>query len=131
MQFKLYKNEIIIVLSICMLFGAFIYKKKLQDTQKNDTNTIILQETKKIIALKKVWADKSSIAKIRTLKNIVPSSKVKWNQKSKKLSVSFLDLSPKEFNSVITKIMNLPIEIIILEVKEMNSKYTVEMKCKW
>ena len=131
MQFKLYKNEIIMVLAICVLLGAFFYKQKAQKAQKDDASIVILQETKKIIALKKIWADKSSISKIKNLKNIVSSSKVKWNKKSKKLSVSFLDLSNKEFNKVMTKIMNLPIEIISLEAKEVDSKYKVEMKCKW
>jgi hypothetical protein len=130
-QLKRYKNELIVGFALLLLLIALIYKQGVVSSQADTSTGTSLQELKEVIALKKVWGDKKTTKKVDKLKTIVPPSKVKWSKKSKKLTVSFLNLSNQELNRVIVKIMNLAVEIQKLEVKKLDTSYQVEFKCKW
>jgi len=132
-QLKAYKNELITGVALLLLLIAFVYKQGQVATQIDvSANTgASLQELKEVIALKKVWGDKKTTKKVDKLKNIVSPSKVKWSRKSKRLSASFSNLSNQELNRLITKIMNLAVEIQKLDVKKLGVSYHVELKCKW
>ena len=84
-----------------------------------------------MIALKKVWGDKKITKKVDGLKAMVPASQVKWKRDGRKLTASFRKLSPNGLNKMITKIMNIAVEIQKLEVKKMGGAYQLELKCKW
>jgi hypothetical protein len=130
-QLKRYKNELIVGFALLLLLIALIYKQGVVSSQADTSAGTSLQELKEVIALKKVWGDKKTTKKVDKLKTIVSPSKVKWSKKSKKLTVSFLNLSNQELNRVIVKIMNLAVEIQKLEVKKLDASYQVEFKCKW
>jgi len=43
----------------------------------------------------------------------------------------FSTLSASELNKVLSKILNLAVEIQKLEIKKIGPSYTMEFKCKW
>jgi len=132
-KLKAYKNEILVGLALLLLAISLIYKqgKVSAAHTQNGGATSSLQELKEVIALKKVWGDKKITKKVDQLKTIIPPSKVKWNRKGKKLTASFKNISAQELNRLITKIMNLAVEIQKLEVHKSGTSYQVEFKCKW
>ena len=84
-----------------------------------------------MIALKKIWSDKKTTQKIKKLQTLIPESKVRWSSKSKKLTASYKGLTASELNKLVTKILNLAVEIQKLKVQKTDSSYDVEFKCKW
>jgi len=132
-ELKAYKNELIVALALLLLIVALIYKQgKVSSTNSSEGGVnSSLQELKEVIALKKVWGDKKITKKVEKLQKIVSPSKIKWSQKGKKLTASFKNLSPQEFNQVMIKIMNLAVELQKLEVHKTGTSYQVELKCKW
>jgi len=133
MQLKAYKNELIVGLAFLLLIIAFSYKQIQVSNQNNASSgaATSLQELKDVIALKKIWGDKKISKKVDKLKTLVSPSKIKWQRQGKKLTVSFQGLSAQEFNRLMIKVMNLPVEIQKLEVHNTGSVYQVEFKCKW
>jgi len=133
MHIKTYKNELIIGLTFLLLIIAFSYKQTQVSNQNSATSqaTVALEELKDVIALKKIWGDKKSTKKVEKLKTLVSPSKIQWHREGKKLTASFKDLSAQTFNRLITRIMNLAVEIQKLEVQNTGSAYQVELKCKW
>jgi len=133
MQLKAYKNELIIGISLLLLVVAFSYKH-IQVSNHNNASAgaaMELQELQDVIALKKIWGDKNIGKKVEKLKTLVSSSKVTWHKEGKKLNVAFHGLDAQEFNRLIAKIMNLPVEIKTLQIRNEGSEYHVEFKCKW
>ena len=133
MIWKRYQNELIVVISLLLLVISLVYKNaKHASSIENQTSTkYAVHEFKEIIAHKKRWADKNIAKKLDKLKNTVPVSKLTWKKKGKKLTASFKGLTSKELNKVVTTILNLAIQIEVLEVKDVQSSYDVEFKCKW
>lgn len=132
-QLKAYKNELIVLLALLLLIIALVYKQvKVSAVNNSATGTSSsLHELKEVIALKKVWGDKKITKKIEKLKSIVPPSKVKWSRQGKKLTATFDNLTDKELNRLITKVMNLPVEIQKLKIHKTATSYKMELKCKW
>ena len=132
-QLKAYKNEIIVALSLLLLLIALIYKQgkvaSVNDEQSRTSSSV--QELKEVIALQNIWGNKKITKKVDKLQRIVAPSKMKWSRKGKKLTASFQNLSSQEFNRLIIKIMNLPVELQKLEVHKTGTSYQVELKCKW
>lgn len=133
MQIKAYKNELIVALALILLLVAFGYKQVQVSNQNSASGAAAtsLQELKEVIALKKIWGDKKITKKVEKLQNIVSPSKITWKRQGKKLTASFKGLSASEFNRLMTKIMNLAVEIQRLEVNKIGTVYQVEFKCKW
>jgi len=128
-----YRYEFLIITSLIILVFSIGYKNmKLSSGVENiqETRESIL-EFKELIILKKRWGDKKIFKKVDILKKIVPSSKVKWQKKSRKLSVSYNKLSSKELNKVVTKILNLAVEIVQMDITRDDKIYNMEFKCKW
>ncbi|MFK5975627.1 MAG: hypothetical protein QM493_03870 [Sulfurovum sp.] len=132
-SWKKYQNELIVIFSFLFMFGGYIYKTNIVANE-----AISAVETKKtlsdmrnVIALKKLWTDKKTSQRVAKLKSIVPISKVKWSNKRKKVKASYRDLSARELNKLISKILSLPIEIKLLTIQNISKSYSVEFKCKW
>ena len=90
-----------------------------------------MTEFRKVVALKKTWADKKVSKKVDKLKQIVPASKVKWSKKGKKLSANYKALNAKELNKLITTILSMAVQIQELKINRSGSVYDMEFKCKW
>jgi len=133
MWLKRYKSELIVGVAALLLLLAFVYKqgKVAQQNSTSVDSVSSLQELKEVIALKKVWGDKKITKKVDKLKTIISSSKINWKRKGKKLTASFKNLSASELNRLMSKVMNLAVEIQKLEVKKSGASYIVEFKCKW
>jgi len=133
MSLKKYQNELIILLSLLIMMGAYFYKSHhiTQQREGGSQANQALLEAKKAINLKRIWADKSLKKKVDILQNIVAPSKVTWNKSKKKLYAKYTGLGPNELNKLITKILNIPVSITLLDVKKVGSNYNVEFKCKW
>ena len=133
MSWKQYQNELIALAALLIMFFAYIYKHNQVSSQVEHTKTVqhSIEELKEVIALKKVWADKKTDKKVKKLQMLISPNKVKWSKKSNKVTVNYTSLSSNELNQLITKILNLPIEITLLDVQKIGSSYTVEFKCKW
>jgi hypothetical protein len=88
-------------------------------------------EIKEVIALQKIWADKKTTKNVDKLQTLIPTSKVQWSSKSKKVTANYKGLTATELNNLVTKILNLPVEIQKLKIQKIASSYDVEFKCKW
>ncbi len=133
MSMKRYQNELIVLLVFFLMLGALFYKNKQLSLQIENATYVkqSIVDFKEIIALKKVWADKKTSKKVEKLKKLISASKMKWSYKSKKITASYKDLTAVELNKLITKILELPVEIQKLEIQKTTSFYNVEFKCKW
>ncbi len=133
MNWKLYKNELIVALSVVFMLSAFLYKNTQLSSHSQEMlrTKHTVREFRELIALQKTWADKKVSKKVNKLEKIVPASKVKWSKKGKKLTAIYKDLSPKELNKLITNILSMAVQIQELKIKRNNSSYDVEFKCKW
>jgi len=130
-----YKNEIILLLTLLFAIGAFFYKFSANsEVQKN--KTIIekkIDEINTIEKYKKQWASKGMANKIKIFKTIVSASKIKkFSKQSSKVTLSYKNLTARELNKIINKLLNLPIQIINLKIKESSkNQFTMEFTCKW
>ena len=133
MNWKLYKNELIVVASLLLMLYALLYKNNQISSHAQEmlSTKHTVREFRELIALKKTWADKKVSKKVNKLEKIVPSSKVKWSKKGKKLTASYKDLDPKELNKLIINILSMAVQIQELKINRNDSSYDVEFKCKW
>jgi len=133
MSWQRYQNELIILGTFLLMLGAYIYKHNqvtAQTMQASSTQHTI-NELKEVISLQKIWVDKNVLKKIDNLKGIVSASKVKWSKQKTEVDAKYTALSSNELNKLTTKILNLPAEILLLDIKKIGSSYNVEFKCKW
>ena len=133
MSLKRYQNELVVLLALLLMLGAFLYKNGQISSQEKYAATTkqAVADFKEIVALKKIWADKKISKKVEKLKSLIPVSKVRWSSKSKKVTASYKGLTAAELNKLVTKILDLPIEIKKLKIHNIASSYDVEFKCKW
>ena len=133
MNWKLYKNELIVVASLLLMLSALLYKNNQisSRTQEMLSTKHTVREFRELITLQKTWADKKVSKKVNKLEKIVPTSKVKWSKKGKKLTASYKDLDPKELNKLIINILSMAVQIQELKINRNDSSYDVEFKCKW
>jgi len=133
MNWKQYQNELIALAAFVIMLFAYSYKHAKVTAHMEDSKAVeaSIEEIKEVVALKKVWADKNINQKVEALHTLVPSSKLKWSKTGKKLTANYVKLSANELNKLITKILNLPVGISILEVNKIDATYKVELKCKW
>jgi len=133
MSWKRYQNELIALAAFLLMFIGYVYKT----TQVSSQAEIMasaqhsIEQIKEVVALKKIWADKKTSKKIEKLQTLIPEAKVKWSSKSKKVTASYKGLTATELNKLVTKILNLPVEIQKLKIQKIASSYDVEFKCKW
>ena len=133
MTWKRYQNELIALIAFVLMFGAYGYKAA-QVSSQTETMAAAkhsVGEIKEVIALKKIWSDKKTSKKVDKLQTLISASKVKWSSKSKKVTASYKSLTATELNKLVTKILNLPVEIQKLKIQKIASSYDVEFKCKW
>lgn len=133
MNWKLYKNELIVGAALLLMLSAFIYKNTQITSRSQEmlSNKHTVREFREIVSLQKTWANKNISKKVDKLEKIIPSSKVKWNKKGKKLTASYKDLDPKELNKLITTVLSMAVQIQELKINRNDSSYDVEFKCKW
>ena len=130
---KRYQNELIVLIAFVFMLGGYLYKN-VQIASQSQTSAKAsgsISELKEVIALQKIWSDKKTTKKVNKLQTIIPENKVKWNSKNKKVTASYKGLSSSELNTLVTKILNLPIMIQKLKIQKLASSYDVEFKCKW
>lgn len=132
MKFKRYMNEIIVFMALLLLFGAYGYKQYQVGEQEEQVTQVkrSLAELKEVVALKKIWGDKVS-KKVKSLQSAISVSKVKWSNKQNKVTATYSNLSSNELNKLITKILNTPVVITLLDITTAGSNYNVEFKCEW
>lgn len=133
MNWKKYQNELIVLLAFIFMFMGYVYKHSQISSQKESMveSKLALEEIKAVIALKKIWSDKKITQKVGKLKTLISEDKVRWSKKSKKVTASYKGLNDKELNTLVTKILNLPVAIKKLHIKKVAASYDVEFKCQW
>jgi len=133
MNWKRYQNELIVLGAFLFMFSMYLYKQHAISSQSGERNDVTqtIEEIKEVVALKKIWADKKISKKVENLKTLVPSSKVKWSKKSRKVTALYTGLRPSELNKLTSKILNTPVVIDNLDIQKTGSSYRVEFKCKW
>ena len=133
MSWQKYQNELIVLGTFLVMLGTYIYKYNQVGGQTNASSPTQqkIDEIKEVVALQKVWDDKSLSKKVKNLETLISTSKVKWSKKNKEVNASYKALSSQELNNLTTKILNLPVEILLLDIKKIGSTYTMEFKCKW
>ena len=133
MNWKRYQNELMVLGTFFFMFSMYLYKQYAVSSQLGEQNEITqtITEIKEVVALQKVWADKKISKKVEKLKVLVPASKVKWHQKSRKVTAFYTELKPSELNRLSSKILNTPVVIEKLDIQKTGANYKVEFKCKW
>jgi hypothetical protein len=128
-----YKNELILVGSIIFMILSYIYKSNTaSEVQNLAVNS--QQEYAEIVQannLSHIWSNKKITNKIKVLNTIVPSSKIQWNQKGKKLVAKYHNLNAQELNKIVNKILNLTVQIEVMNITRSDKSYNMELKCKW
>ena len=133
MIWKRYQNELIVVVALVLMLGGYLYKHT-QITSQSETMAQAnrsVAEVKEVIALQKIWSDKKITKKVDSLQTLIPENKVKWSSKNKKVTATYKGLTTSELNRVVTKILNLPVEIQQLKIQKLTSTYDMEFKCRW
>ena len=133
MIWKRYQNEWIVLAAFVLMLGGYLYKHT-QITAQSETTAKASRsvgELKEVIALQKIWSDKRTTKKVESLQRLIPEEKVKWSSKNKKVTASYKGMTPSELNTLVTKILNLPVEIQKLKIQKLATAYDVEFKCKW
>ena len=135
MTLQRYKNELILFATILFTLFTFFYRLSANSyVQENKTQMQQeIAEVTNLIALKKQWDDKRVANRVKILKTLVPASKVKsFHKKSKKLMASYSRLTANELNKVNNKLINIPVQIVQLNInKTAKNQYTMEFTCKW
>lgn len=133
MNWKKYQNELIVLIAFMFLIMGYWYKHTQVFSQRKAMveSKLAFEEIKEVIALKKIWSDKKTTQKVSKLRTLIPENKMQWSKKSKKVTASYKGLSDKELNTLVTKILNLPVAIKKLHIKNVASSYDVEFKCQW
>lgn len=133
MNWQRYQNELIVLLTFLLMLGGYLYKNTQISSQVEQAISLkhSVNEFKEIVTLKKIWADKKTSKKVEKLKELIPASKVKWSNKGKKVTAVYENLTSKELNKLVSKILNLAVQIQLLEIHKNASSYHVELKCKW
>jgi len=133
MNWKRYQNELIVLSAFILMLMGYGYKYTEISSQKESMleSKAALEEMKEVIALKKIWSDKKIIQKVSKLQTVIPENKMQWSKKSNKVTASYKGLNDKELNTLVTKILNLPIEIKKLHIKKVALTYDMEFKCQW
>jgi len=135
MTLQRYKNELILLLSLLFALGAFIYKNSVNNyvLENKVTTEKTISDIKSIENYKKQWANKKMAKKVKIFQNLVEQSKVKsFSKKSFKFNVSYINLTAKELNKITNKLLNMPLQIVLLNIEESSkNKFKMELKCKW
>jgi len=128
-----YQNELIVLIAFVFMLGGYLYKNTQISSQREmmvHSNRSIA-EVKEVVALQKIWSDKKITQKVDKLQEVISENKVKWSSKNKKVTASYKGLTTTELNTLVTKILNLPVEIQKLDIQKSATSYDVEFKCKW
>lgn len=134
MIWKRYQNELIVVIALLLMVGAYLYKQNQvnQIDRVRGEVAISIGKVGEIIALKNQWGNPNLSKKVKKIKKGLDESSIKlFSVKSKKLTASFVGLDTKEMNGVITKLENIAVQIVKLKVTSRDKKYSMEIKCKW
>jgi len=135
MTLQRFRNELILLLAILFALGAFLYKVSANSYVTENRTDIQQQitEIKLINGLKKQWGNRQTGNKVKILKTVVPNAKVaSFSKKSKKLVASYKNLTGHELSKVTNKLINLPVQLVLFNVKQSaNKQYTLEFTCKW
>jgi hypothetical protein len=130
-----YKNELVLLLTLLFVLGAFMYKLS-ATTYVTENKSSIQKHISEIISIenyKNQWKSKGMANKVKVFKSIVNATKVKtFSKKSSKLTLSYINLTANELNKITNKLLNLPVQIITLQIREdSKNKFTMELTCKW
>jgi hypothetical protein len=133
MTWKRYQNELIALIAFIFMLVAYGYKTAQVSSQAQSIAEAkhSVAEIQEVVSLKKIWADTKNGKKVEKLQTLVPSSKIKWSNKNKKVTANYKNLTARELNTLVTKILNVPVEIEKLKIQKVASSYNVEFKCKW
>ena len=133
MNFRRYQNELIAGIALLIMSGAFLFKQGEISGKEEQIRSLQnrVAEMKEVVALKEIWDDKELGKKVKDLESAVPPSKVKWNQKNKKVTASYQELTINELNTLMKKVLNLGVEMQLLDIKKEGELYHVELRCKW
>ena len=133
MTWKRYQNELIALIAFVFMLAAYGYKTAQVSSQVQSIAAAkhSVAEIQEIVSLKKIWADTKTSKKVEKLQTLVPASKITWSNKNKKVTANYKNLTARELNTLVTKILNLPVEIQKLKIQKVASSYDVEFKCKW
>ena len=133
MTWKRYQNELIALIAFVFMLAAYGYKTAQVSSQAQSIAAAkrSVAEIQEVVSLKKIWADTKTGKKVEKLQTLVPASKITWSNKNKKVTASYKNLTARELNTLVTKILNVPVEIQKLKIQKVASSYDVEFKCKW
>ena len=133
MSWQRYRNELIVAAALLFALTALFYKhaKRTEMAQANQQMAKEFVQLQETVSLKKIWADKQIGTKVDSLKTLVAPSKMEWHKKGRKLHITLHDLSASEVNKVVTRLLNIPVQVQKLKTEKTGNSYSMEIACKW
>ena len=133
MNWQKYTYELLLAGSLLFLLIGYGYRgSQFASLEQNKASLgRSADELKEIIALKKIWSDPRVEEKVKKIETLISPDKVKWSKTSQKITATYHALSPQELNTLVNKILNLPVQIQQFSVKKAGTSYDVEFQCKW
>jgi hypothetical protein len=133
MIWKRYRNELIVFSALLFALGSFMYKlsqhtAKAEANQKMAKEVALFQET---VSLKSIWGDKQIWHRLESVRKLVPENKVSWMRKGRRLTATFRDLTGPEVNRLVTRLLNIAVQVESLRITKNGERYSMEIRCKW
>jgi DNA-binding Xre family transcriptional regulator len=129
-----YKNELMLLGSVLFVVISYIYKHH-SEVQSQEERIRVEQEARELVeanSLQKLWANKTISKRLDMINSVVPSNKIHMSKKGKKATIRFSNLTAKELNRALSKILNIAIQIDDIDIKrEAKQQYSMEVRCKW
>jgi hypothetical protein len=128
------KNILVVAISFAFLFASVIFSFT-QKSALNDTIKRVKQESfevNQVASLQNLWKAKGIKSKIENILKTLPSSKKeRVNFKRNKVDIKLNNLSDKELNRVLTKLVMLPVQFRGLNITRNKEEFILECLCVW
>lgn len=128
-----FKNEIIVIVAALFAVSALGYKY-MQRTSAYEQKQQLLREIEtfqEVVSLRQRWKAGDIHRKLDALHTMFANRVLSWKKQGRKLSASFGGISAKQLGTIMTKLLNIPVQIDRIHIEKEGDTYQMEFTCKW
>jgi len=128
------RNSIIILLATLFLIGSAFYSYTEQKSYIKTVKVVNKEksEIQNVASLQKLWGAKGMISKINRVIQTIPNNKKNGVKVSRsKAILSFVNLTDKELNKLLSNLAKLPVQFKTLNIVRSGEAYKMECLCVW
>lgn len=128
-----FKNEIIVIAAALFAVSALGYKHMQRMSVYEQKQQLIreIETFQEIISLKQRWKAGDIYRKLDALHTMFANRVLSWKKQGRKLSASFGEVSAKQLGTIMTKLLNIPVQIDRIHIEKKGDTYQMEFTCKW